>query len=127
MELEDDLKRLRFAEAPTALRRRILHAAEAAARPRSLVPPWIAAIERHWLYPGRKPALALALAWLLIASLRFSTPARLLPGGGRAVPLTQQDIARFEYQRGELLAALRELENEPPSPPNQPNPFPPRG
>lgn len=125
MELEDDLRKLRLGGAPAALRARILR--EARTHPRSsLVPPWFAALERHWLYPGRVPVMALAAAWLVIASLRFATPATLLPGESHLVPLTNQDLARFEYQRGELLTTLRELEDEPLFPSRQPNLLPPR-
>jgi hypothetical protein len=112
MELEPELRDLRWATAPPALRQRILRDARAARRP-SLVPPWLAAVERHWLYPGRTPAVAIVVAWLLIASLRFTTPVSSPPFGGPIPHLTDEDMARIEMDRTRLLAELRRVEDEP--------------
>jgi hypothetical protein len=111
MELEDDLRRLRWTGPPPDLRGRVLREARAPSRSR-LVPPWFAALERHWLYPGRWAAGAVAAAWILILSLRVATPAYLLPDPKSLSRLTPEDMARYEVQRAQLMAELRDLFNE---------------
>lgn len=124
MEFEDDLRKLRWTAPAPGLRGRILRDARHAARAR-FIPPWFAALERHWLYPGRAPAMALIVVWLLIASFRFTTPASLLPHSISSLHLSDDDLARIEFQRAQLLAELRRDESEPPSLPPL-NALPPR-
>jgi hypothetical protein len=114
MELEDDLRKLRWGAPPPELRGRVLRDARAAGRVR-LVPPWFASLECHWLYPGRIPAAAVVALWLVILSLRVTTPVSLLPGP--VSHLSDADMARIEIQRAELLAALREDDFAPRQPP----------
>jgi hypothetical protein len=122
MEFEDDLRKLRWAVPPPDLRGRVLRDARAAGRMR-LVPPWFASLERHWLYPGRIPAAAVVAVWIVILSLRVTTPVSFLPGP--VSHLSDEDMARIEIQSAELLAALREDDFAPRQPP-QPGLFPPR-
>ncbi len=105
MELEDDLRKLRFNEAPAALRARILRDARDA-RQASLLPPWFIALERHWLYPGRRPAAATLVAWLIIASLRFGTPASLAADSHAISTLNEDQLVQFERDNARLLAEL---------------------
>jgi hypothetical protein len=114
MELEDDLRRLRWANPPPELRARILREARAPSRSR-LIPPWFAALERHWLYPGRLAAGALATAWILIISLRAATPAYLLPNPKSLSHLSEEDMARYEVQHAQLMAELHDLIDAPES------------
>jgi hypothetical protein len=122
MELEDDLRKLHWAAPGPDLRARVLRDARVAGRLR-LVPPWLAALERHWLYPGRIPAGGVLALWLVILSLHVTTPTSLLP---RSVSrLSDDDMTRLEIQRAELLAALRE-DDFAPHQPRQPGVLPPR-
>jgi hypothetical protein len=124
MEFETDLQKLRWAAPPPGLRTRVLREAREGVRARS-VAPWFAALERHWLYPGRVPAMALVLVWLVIVSFRFTTPASLLPGVGSYSHLSEDDLVRIEFQRAQLFAELRRDEADFSSPPST-NLLPPR-
>lgn len=130
MELEDELRQMRLATAPASLRSRVLRDALEATRTR-VVPPWFAVLERHWLYPGRGPVTALVVLWLVIASLRFTTPASLLPGTMSGIHLSDDDLARIEVQRAQLFAELRRCDDDasalpPREPLQQPGVLPPR-
>ena len=125
MDLENDLQRLRWATAPAGLRSRVLRDARHLERTR-IVPPWVAALERHWLYPGRVPATALVVLWLAILSFRFTTPASFLPGPVSSAHLSEDDLARIELQRAQLFAELRRDETEPSPVPPPSNALPPR-
>jgi len=111
MEFENDLRKLRWNAPPAGLRAHVLRDARAASRAR-LIPPWFATLERHWLYPGRAPVTALVVVWLVILSFRFTTPASLLPGSLTTVHLSEEDMARIEFQRAQLFAELRRDESE---------------
>jgi len=112
MELENDLRKLRWNAPPGDLRARILRDAHAGGSRTRIILPWLATIERHWLYPGRVPATALLVAWLVIVSFRFTTPESLLPVSGPMRRLTDEDLARIESQRAQLFAELRRAEQD---------------
>lgn len=115
MELENDLRALRFAAPPVGLRARILRDARQPVRS-TLIPPWFATIERHWLYPGCAPATALVLVWLVIASLRFTTPTALFPTSASTIHINPDDFARLEIERSRILAELQADQPRPPDP-----------
>jgi hypothetical protein len=107
MDFEDELRKLNWSLPQTTLRVRVLRDAHAARRSSRIIPPWFAAFERHWLYPGRIPTGTLVAAWLLILLLRVSTPASLLPHGGPIRPLSREDFARLRLERAQLFVELR--------------------
>jgi hypothetical protein len=123
MELENDLRNLRLSGAPIELRARVLRDARTAPRT-SLLPPWLAALEQHWLYLGRAPAIVVVAAWLVIASLRFSTPASLLPESHVVSTLDEDQLAQLEYEDARSLAELEHDDLSPSPIPARQQPFP---
>jgi hypothetical protein len=113
--IEEKLTRLRLAEPPADLRRRVLAAAEAAAAPRESqrrTGAWSGWSEYFWPHPAAWGAVA--AVWIVIFTLRMSAPApeALFARADGTLPDSRSATQFLEYA---LLQSrlLRELKAEP--------------